>query len=522
MVGSVGPGFVAVANNSNRAVYSTDGISWTESTMPLGNWRSLAYGDGKFVTVPYGTNQAAYSTDGVNWTYSNNMGSSHNWNTIAYGDGKFVALTYGTNQGAYSTDGINWDSISPLPSASVWFSITYGNGKFVALSNGPEGSAYSTDGISWTAGAIPSGREWVSVIYGDGKFVALAYNSNEAAYSTDGINWTISTLPLFGYWTSITHGDGKFVALLQDTNQVAYSTDGINWTASTLPSSNNWTSINHGDGKFVVVAYGSNETAYSTDGITWTASTLPFSNQWYAVASGQISTLIEVQVSIGNQGEEGAEILAPVDVYTVPEGLTTNIDKVTVKNTSVNTITYDLGVLNAGVSLTDQNALINDQAIFSGGTATVTNISNPLTAGQRLVVLPSAVDVVEVKVFGTENAISNTFEFNLSSPLAKVRNDPGGRVYIRIYGPLLEQLLAQTPSPVTGNRWLDKNITFSNLTTNQSGTDISSLNNANFIIYYSGYNDHFGEGQEFAITLTSFAVIDPQFEITGGTFVVDL
>jgi hypothetical protein len=118
---------------------------------------------------------------------------------------------------------------------------------------------------------------------------------------------------------------------------------------------------------------------------------------------GEVNTIVEVQVSIGTQGEEGAEILAPVDDYTVPANTTTSIDEVTVKNNSANTITYDLGVLNTGVELTDINALINDQIIYAGETATITNIDSALTAGQRIVVFPSAVDVVEVKVYGTES-----------------------------------------------------------------------------------------------------------------------
>jgi hypothetical protein len=124
---------------------------------------------------------------------------------------------------------------------------------------------------------------------------------------------------------------------------------------------------------------------------------------WGGTVSGQINTLREIQVSIGNQGEEGAEILAPVDVYTVPANTSTDIDQVTVKNNSLDTITYDLGVLDSGIELTDQNNLINDQAISAGATATITSINTPMTAGQRIVVLPSAVDIVEVKVYGTES-----------------------------------------------------------------------------------------------------------------------
>jgi hypothetical protein len=176
-------------------------------------------------------------------------------------------------------------------------------------------------------------------------------------------------------------------------------------------SNTEWRSIAYTNGKFVAVGtgtFGSNGSiaVYSTDGINWTASTLPSSEIWRSVTIGQINTLVEIQVSIGNQGEEGAEILAPVDVYTVTGIIETDIDEVTIKNNSGNTITYDLAVLNPGVELTDQNALINDQAVSAGATATITSITTPMTTGQRIAVFPSAVDVVEVKVYGTESALS--------------------------------------------------------------------------------------------------------------------
>ena len=128
---------------------------------------------------------------------------------------------------------------------------------------------------------------------------------------------------------------------------------------------------------------------------------------FFDITAGTVSTLVEAQVSIGDQGTEGAEILAPVDVYTAPAEetyLSAFIQEVKLKNLSNNTITYDLGLLSPGVDLSDQNALINDQPILAGQTITLTDqdIPGPIINGTRIVILPSSVDVLEVKVYGFE------------------------------------------------------------------------------------------------------------------------
>lgn len=156
------------------------------------------------------------------------------------------------------------------------------------------------------------------------------------------------------------------------------------------------------NGKWIAVAYSGIVAGTSIFNLQYKNNTQGFFN----ITAGTVSTLVEAQVSIGDQGTEGAEILAPVDVYTVPPGKTTFIDQVTLKNNSSNTITYDLDVLDPGVELTDENLIRNDQEILAGATATVTTPAfENLTAGQRVVVLPSAVDVVEVKVYGTETSV---------------------------------------------------------------------------------------------------------------------
>ena len=271
--------FVAIATNSNgnsQAAYSKDGITWTLTTVPnpaLRKWYSVAYGDGKFVAVSRNSSHAMYSTDGINWTEAAISGYNEYY-SITYGNGKFVAVS--SKRAAYSTDGINW-STSDLPiitGSEEWYSITYGNGKFVAVASQNNLAAYSTNGINWTSVTLPNFFDWCSIAYGDGKFVALngqSSSSNTAAYSTNGTNWTSVTLPSTQNWNSVIYGKDKFIAFqLYSPSVIAYSTNGTNWTSATLPISDKaFISSSYGNNKFIAIVASTDTVLYSTDGITW-------------------------------------------------------------------------------------------------------------------------------------------------------------------------------------------------------------------------------------------------------------
>ena len=230
--------------------------------------RSVCYGNGKFVTVSPASNIFAYSTDGITWT-EGTMPSQQMWFSVYYGNGKFVAVAFSSNVFAYSTDGITWTE-GTMPSSQQWLSVCYGNGKYVAIAQGSNVFAYSTDGITWTEGTMPSQQMWDSVCYGNGKFVAIASgNTDVFAYSTDGITWTKGTMPSSQSWYSVCYGNDKFVAVASDV--FAYSTDGINWTAGSMSDSSQWMSVCYGNGKYVAVAYNDNNImfAYSYNGYKW-------------------------------------------------------------------------------------------------------------------------------------------------------------------------------------------------------------------------------------------------------------
>ena len=246
--------YVAVVYNSTTMAYSTDGISWTEGTMPISRqWFSVCYGNDKFVAVALGTNIMAYSTDGISWTQGTILSSSRTWRSVCYGNDKYIAVAYDTTTMAYSTDGISWTQ-GNMPISQQWSSVCYGNDKFVAIANNSTTTmAYSTDGISWTEGTMPRNRQWFSVCYGNDKFVAVASPSTTMAYSTDGISWTEGTMPSSQRWQSVCYGNGKYVAVVRNSNIYGYSTDGINWTEGNMPSSQDWYSVCHGNGKYVAV-----------------------------------------------------------------------------------------------------------------------------------------------------------------------------------------------------------------------------------------------------------------------------
>lgn len=188
---------VGYKNPSPDLHYSTDGINW-ETTMGATLYvNAIAYGGGKYVEISYADDEydeagyligrkatsakAGYSTDGITWTETT-MPSEQRWVSVCYGKGRFVAIADETQYGAYSKDGINWTQIE-LPVAQKWASVIYGNGLFIAVAANSEVAAYSIDGIEWVAIPIPltgtynsySGASAVynkSLCYGDGKFIS--------------------------------------------------------------------------------------------------------------------------------------------------------------------------------------------------------------------------------------------------------------------------------------------------------------------------------------------------------------
>jgi len=264
-----------------RTTYSSPTFTQTAtqlSTLTLGNlYVGVAYGNGLFISIPNATSVATQSTDGINWT-NLSLPTSATWSGIAYGNSYWVIISSGGTGNSTAlvshSNAVSW-RITTLPSVSTWSAVAYGNGYFVAISStasGPYASgAYSTNfGLTWNAVNLPalgSSSAWTGLAYGAGKFVVLASGGTLAAYST-GTTWTTVTLPSSAAWTSIAFGNNRFVAVSSTSAQPAYSFDGITWYQS--PYSIAATSISYGQGVFVAVNSGSITGYTSEDGLLWT------------------------------------------------------------------------------------------------------------------------------------------------------------------------------------------------------------------------------------------------------------
>ena len=346
-VGSVATGAKAIAfgngrfvivegNFSNSVAWSTDGVTWTVTTLPANtdstesNWYDIAFGNNRFVAIADNATMVAYSFNGATW-YASTMPSNQDWRKLVYGSGVFLALADG-EVAASSHDGKNWTSRSTtiasisvtdtakddstawatgtLSSSANWSAVGFGNNRFVAVSGPTLNVAYSNNGgTTWTAGIIPTGSDDARCIaYGGGVWVIPYFSSNDVATSSDGITFAFQSNVLSATrdWSSITYGAGNFVMVSSGTTTAQYSTNGTVWSAGVLPSADEWTSVAYGNisGTDYFVAV-SGSTANSTvaasstnNGATWTSRTLPTSTRWSSVAFGN-SRFVAVAGNIG-------------------------------------------------------------------------------------------------------------------------------------------------------------------------------------------------------------------------------
>lgn len=241
--------FVLVSSSSDKINISEDGMTWSYRYLPNdtgANVVGIAYGAGKFVIMSW--NDVFYSTDGKTWSKTT-LPSNCYATSLCYGNNKFIATYSGesNNKVYYSSDGVNW-SIGTMPSSGKWSGVAYGGGKFVALGYYPNCAAYSSDGINWTQTTLPVSTSGFSFIaYGNGMFVASNPSTNNYVYSTDGITWKSAYDSSAKFWQCITYGNGKFVAAT--IASMVYSRTGTYWV--TLNNNAPTTICVYGDGKFL-------------------------------------------------------------------------------------------------------------------------------------------------------------------------------------------------------------------------------------------------------------------------------
>jgi hypothetical protein len=271
--------YVAVADTgTNRVMTSPNAINWTARSVPIANYKAIAYtsdfleqGTG-FVAVA--VNTVIYSSDytGTLWYVAEQVPQDTSWNSVAYGNGRFVAVANaGARRFMYSAPGDpQFWSFSPETAQPVLNAVAFDSvhNVFIAVGNGlgaPSTSVWtSADGINWTeqVGVLPPAA-WLGVVVDStGKAVTVsATDQYPAYYSLDGgVSWTNGNAPNPAGapdWNSIAVSleNNTFVAVGNNgTNRILATTNVTSWTTQASPQDAAWRDIANGGGKYVAVA----------------------------------------------------------------------------------------------------------------------------------------------------------------------------------------------------------------------------------------------------------------------------
>lgn len=198
----VGVGQEFDGTNSNKVLYSADGINWSEKTIPARSYRSVAYGNGVFIAAGY-DGAVSKSTDGINWT-SKTVNNSFHYTTIVYGNGKFILNSSNVYIFSSIDNGENWTASSHSTAC-----LNFENNLFFSIvSNGTV--HYSSDALTWTTCLTPTSIMQASVLTGNQK--GICYHNNKYYLITQQPGWyrTVSSSSDLITWTTLGSLDAYF------------------------------------------------------------------------------------------------------------------------------------------------------------------------------------------------------------------------------------------------------------------------------------------------------------------------
>jgi hypothetical protein len=291
--------WVAVGYGITAFGYSYDGIHWTGITNgatifslgSTGGGRSVAYNSHRpnrivfpsnlTVAVGSGTNKIAYSSDGITWTNSSNGSSIFTTgNHVSWNGAMWVAVGTGaTHRIAYSYNGINWNAVSGSVNIfSTGYAVAFSENMWVAVGAGTNFKiACSYDGIIWqgVSGSSTIFTTGWGVAYNGTNWVAVGQGSCSIAISSNGINWdpVPNSNNIFTIGLGVAWNGAMWVAVGEGTYTIAYSFNGFQWTGITINSSTNFQTRGNGIAwngtMWVAVGQGGNCIAYSYNGRVW-------------------------------------------------------------------------------------------------------------------------------------------------------------------------------------------------------------------------------------------------------------
>ena len=246
--------FVALrTDGGSKYAYSSDGINWTDQDFPVsGSWGGIVFGGGRYMVFDNNSNTILWSENGLSWTQSTIPDSGDSttpqWQAITFGAGRHVIISGSEDRNvAVTTDGgVTWtinSAVLPSPADSTlatwdWIDVQYGDNVYVAIDRNSTRTAYSFDAATWYAATGPSPDDstqlnWKQLKYAQGVFSLIGDTGQKLVgnditagplnimyTSEDGIHWTERSIDekLWGcigfgnpagdgYWVAVAYND---------------------------------------------------------------------------------------------------------------------------------------------------------------------------------------------------------------------------------------------------------------------------------------------------------------------------
>ena len=341
----------------NKRWTTIDGITWQEEILPMTSTIDVIATNNRIYIIEDLGNYAfkVYSKGETSWSSQQYAGSRFQNDTRTFVDGQNLYLYYSAtnNDKIIAKLDIDCSEIS----SDIITPITVNDNNYTPIE----------------IFVAPNGELTFLTYISSGDDNSYIYKSTDK-----NISWSVSTINNF---------DVNFVKYIKSENMI----------------------LSIGRTRPISGGQSSDKAAYSLDlGTTWTITSTVLNGLQYVnpfpgdPSPVTITTMVETQISIGNQGSEGAEILAPVVVYQNIEGQYPTISYIEVENTSGNQASIDLWVISDSNPIANDSnpgAIVLDQIIAANSTQTISNVGQ-LYGTQRIVALPSTVDVITVRVYG--------------------------------------------------------------------------------------------------------------------------
>ena len=241
----------ASAGTNGEILYSSDGLNWTNCTLPSmsgPNINQIEYGlktNGNPIFIAHSgptiSDQQYFLTslDGISYSITN---TSIFCTKLIYANGWFFSFT--NNYVHRTLDGASWEQVSSLPvvGGKAWKYGCFGNGIIIIMSEtSSQTCAASLDyGKTWNQYSSPD--DFYDVVFDGTKFVAVAPSTNRVYTSNDGVSWSVinSSTSL----DRLTVYYGNVIGVKTNTN-VVYSTidHGATWSMNTVTNSAPWSAM---------------------------------------------------------------------------------------------------------------------------------------------------------------------------------------------------------------------------------------------------------------------------------------